>query len=198
MLPVIVFKYTIMRELNWLVQTSLDGFVAGPKGEFDNFIGGEENLEFVCGITDEADAAMFGRISYELLESGWPNAASKPDATKNEIKYSNWYNSASKIVLSKTLPKDTVKNIHTISDNLLPEISKIKEQDGKDILIFGSPTIVHELLDINIIDNIWLIVHPVIFGNGIPLFRKGNPVIKFRLSNSNQLSNGTLCSKYEL
>ena len=42
-----------MRELNWIVQTSLDGFVAGPKGEFDNFIGGEENLEFVCSITDK-------------------------------------------------------------------------------------------------------------------------------------------------
>jgi len=187
-----------MRELNWIVQTSLDGFVAGPKGEFDNFIGGEENLEFVCSITDEADAAMFGRISYELLESDWPKAADKPEATKNMIKYSNWYNSASKIVLSRTLPKDTSKNIHIISDNLLPEISKIKEQHGKDILIFGSPTTVHELLDINIIDNIWLIVHPVIFGKGIPLFRKRNPVINLRLSTSNQLSNGTLCNKYAL
>jgi len=185
-----------MRELILIAQTSLDGFVAGPNGEFDNFVGGEENLEFVSNLTDTADAAMFGRISYELLESAWPTAGSKPNATKNEIKYSHWYNSVSKIVLSRTLSNENLKNTKIISEDILPQINKIKEQPGKDILIFGSPTIVHELFDLTIIDNIWLIVHPVIFGNGIPLFRKGNQVTRFTLSISQQLSNGTLCNKY--
>jgi len=185
-----------MRELNLIAQTSLDGFVAGSNGEFDNFVGGEENLEFVSNLTDTADAAMFGRISYELLESDWPTAGSKPNATKNEIKYSNWYNSVSKIVLSRTLSNDNLKNTTIISEDILAQINKIKEQPGKDILIFGSPTIVHELFDLNIIDNIWLIVHPVIFGSGIPLVRKGNQVSTFTLSISQQLSNGTLCNKY--
>jgi dihydrofolate reductase len=187
-----------MRNLNLIAQTSLDGFVASANGEFDNFIGGEENLEFVCNITDSADAAMFGRISYELLESSWPTAASKPGATKNEIKYSNWYNSAVKIVLSKTLSDGSLKNVTIIGDHLLTRINEIKEQEGKDILIFGSPTIVHELLNLDIIDNIWLIVHPVIFGSGIPLFRKSLQVTKFALLISQQLSNGTLCNKYAL
>ena len=187
-----------MRELNLIAQISLDGFVAGSNGEFDNFIGGEENLEFVCSITDTADAAMFGRISYELLESNWPTAGNKPGATKNEIKYSNWYNSACKIVLSRTLSKDNLKNTTIICDDILPTISKIKEQRGKDILIFGSPTIVHELFDSGIIDNIWLIVHPVVFGSGIPLFRSGNQVTKFTLMVSQQLSTGILCNKYAL
>ena len=187
-----------MRELNLIAQTSLDGFVAGPNGEFDNFIGGEENLEFVCSITNSADAVMVGRISYELLESSWPTAGNKPGATKNEINYSNWYNSASKIVLSRTLSNDNLKNTTILSYDLLPGINKIKEQPGKDILIFGSPTIVQELFNFNIIDNIWLIVHPVIFGSGIPLFRKGDQVTKFKLSISHQLSNGTLCNKYAL
>lgn len=185
-----------MRDLNLIAQTSLDGYVAGTKREFNNFIGGEENLEFVCGITDTADAAMFGRVSFELLESDWPSAWSKPDASKNTVKYSNWYNSALKIVLSRTLLNDTSRNITIISNNLLPEINKIKAQNGKDILIFGSPTLVHELLDLNVIDNIWLIVHPVVFGDGIPLFRKSKHVINFTLSLSHQLSTGTLCNKY--
>ena len=187
-----------MRELNLIAQGSLAGFVAGPSGDFGNFIGGEENLEFVCNLTDTADAAMFGRNSYDLLEAHWPAAGSKPGATKNEIKYSNWYNAASKIVLSTTLLNDHVKNITIIKDNLLDEINKIKEQRGKAILIFGSPTIVHELLDLNMLDNIWLIVHPVIFGDGIPLFRKRNLVTKFTLSISHRLSNGTLCNKYAI
>ena len=187
-----------MKELNLIAQTSLDGFVAGPKGEFDNFIGGEENLEFVCSITDEADAAMFGRITFELLNTGWPTAADKPGATKNEIKYSNWYNSASKIVFSRTLINGNSKNLHVISDNLLAEVNKIKRQEGKNILIFGSPTVVHELLNLNLIDHIWLIVHPVVFGDGIPLFRKRNRAIRFGLITSDQLSNGTLGNKYKV
>ena len=185
-----------MKQLNAIVQTSLDGFVAGVKGEFDNFIGGEENLGFVCSIIDEADTIMLGRNSFELLNAYWPTAANRPEATKNEIKYSNWYNSASKTVVSGTMkPNNGVYVLDEINPSALNEI---KNRDGKNILIFGSPTVVHQLLDLNLIDNIWLIVHPVIFGNGIPLFRTRNQVIKSRLLLSSQLSNGTLCSKYSM
>ena len=185
-----------MKQLNAIVQTSLDGFVAGVKGEFDNFLGGEENLGFVCSIIDEADAIMLGRISFELLNADWPTAASKPEATKNEIKYSNWYNSASKIVVSKTMKPNN--GIHVFNDITSSEINEIKNQQIKNILIFGSPTVVHQLLDLNLIDNMWLIVHPVLFGKGIPLFRTRNQVIKATLRSSTQLSNGTLCSKYSI
>jgi len=185
-----------MRQLILIAQTSIDGFVAGVKGEFENFIGGEENLEFVCSITDEADAAMLGRISYELLNSDWPTAADKPGATKNMVKYSNWYNGATKIVVSATLQASEAGNTIIINDNLLQETTKIKQQEGKNILIFGSPSIVHDLIELDLIDSIWLIVHPVIFGSGIPLFKKAQKLIKLELVTSKKLSNGTLCNKY--
>jgi len=180
-----------MRELTLIVQTSLDGFVAGPDGEFDNFIGGEENLEFVCSITDDADAALFGRVSYQLLDSGWPTAASKPGATKNEIRYSGWYNAVPKFVLSKTLTVKNSENTFVISKNIETEINYIKQQPGKNILMFGSPTAVQSLFDLNLIDNFWIIVHPVIFGQGIPFFRSRKNVIKLGLLASKQLSNET-------
>ena len=115
-----------MRELTLIVQTSLDGFVAGINGEFDDFIGGEENLEFVCGLTEEADAALFGRVSYQLLESHWPTAANKPEATKNEIRYSNCNNAVPKIVLSQTLKPDNSTNTYIIPKNIENEINNIK------------------------------------------------------------------------
>jgi dihydrofolate reductase len=187
-----------MRELTLIVQTSLDGFVAGVNGEFNNFIGGEENLEFVCSLTDDADAALFGRVSYQLLDTDWPSAASKPDATQNEIRYSKWYNSVPKYVLSRTLKiKDSV-NTYIISENIENEINNIKKQPGKSILIFGSPTAVQSLLNLNLIDSFWIIVHPVIFGQGIPFFRDRKNIIKLELLNSKQLSNGTLCQKYSI
>lgn len=185
-----------MRELTLIVQTSLDGFVAGPNGEFDNFVGGEENLEFVCSIIDEADAALFGRVSYQLLESDWPTVASKPDATSNEIKYSNWYNAVSKYVLSRTLNMADAANTYIISNNIEDGINDIKKQPGKNILMFGSPTAVQSLLHLNLIDSFWIIVHPVIFGEGIPLFSNRKDKIKLELLITKQLSNGTLCNKY--
>jgi len=138
-----------MRRLILIVHSSFDGFVAGRNGEFDNFIGDEENLEFVCSLTDNADNALFGRITYQLLDGDWPTAANKPNATKNEIKYSNWYNKVPKIVLSKTLQISNKKNTTVISENIAHEINKIKNQPGKDILIFGSPTTVHSLIEEN-------------------------------------------------
>ena len=187
-----------MRELTLIVQTSLDGFVAGPNGEFDNFIGGEETLEFVCSITDDADAALFGRVSYQLLDSGWPTAANKQGATKNEIKYSNWYNAVSKLVLSKTLTVKTSENTRVISKNIDAEINYIKKQPGKNILMFGSPTAAQALFELNLVNSFWIIVHPVIFGNGIPFFRGRASIIKLVLVASKQLSNGTLCNKYSV
>jgi len=187
-----------MRELTLIVQTSLDGFVAGPNGEFDNFIGGEENLEFVCSITDDADAALFGRVSYQLLDSGWPTAASKPGATINEIKYSGWYNSVSKYVLSKTLQEKKPGNTHVISKNIETEINDIKQQRGKTILMFGSPNAARSLFELSLVDSFWIIIHPVIFGQGIPLFGNRENIIKLRLLASKQLSNGTVCHKYSV
>lgn len=187
-----------MRELTLIVQTSLDGFVAGPHGEFDNFIGGEENLEFVCSLIDDADAALFGRLSYQLLETAWPTAETKEGATKNEIKYSKWYKAVSKFVLSRTLQINHPVNIHIISKDIETEITNIKKQPGKNILIFGSPTTVQTLLDLNLVDSFWIIVHPVIFGQGIPFFRDRKNTIKLELLASKQLSNGTLCNKYSV
>jgi len=187
-----------MRELTLIVQTSLDGFVAGPQGEFDNFIGGEENLAFVCNIIDDADAALFGRVSYQLLDSNWPTAASKPDATKNEIKYSNWYNDVPKYVLSRTIKANDSANTLVISTDIVNEINKIKNKPGKTILIFGSPSTVHSLFDLNLVDSFWTIVHPVIFGQGIPFFRDRKNIVKLELLDSKKLSNGTLCHKYSV
>ncbi|MEO7801823.1 MAG: dihydrofolate reductase, partial [Ginsengibacter sp.] len=91
-----------MRKLIIVAHISLDGFVAFRDGSLSGFEAGKENLDFVCHLTRNADAALFGRISYQLLNSYWPTAKDLPNASEGEIEYSNWYNTATKIVLSKT------------------------------------------------------------------------------------------------
>jgi dihydrofolate reductase len=186
-----------MRKLILVAHISLDGFVAGPKGELDGFDSGEENLQFVCRLTDDADAALFGRTSYELLNSHWPTAKDHPSATKGEIAYSNWYNSARKIIISKTIAQHSLSNTSIISGDISNEITRIKEQDGKNILIFGSPTVSQLLIQLDLIDGYWIFFNPIIFAKGIPLFAELTNKVKLELRAVKQFSNGEVAINYE-
>jgi dihydrofolate reductase len=185
-----------MRKLILLAHISLDGFVAGTKGELDGFDASEENLQFVCGLTQDADAALFGRISYELLSNYWPAAKDLPNASKGTIEYSNWYNSAEKIVISKKMAKHNLKNTTIISDDISKKIDKIKKQEGKSILILGSPSVSQILMQHDLIDDYWIFVNPIIFGQGIPLFTALHNKIKLSFLSSKQFSNGEIALKY--
>jgi len=185
-----------MRNLVLIAHISLDGFAAGPDGSLEGFESAKENLEFVCGLTVDADAALFGRISYQLLEAYWPTARNHPQATKGEIIYSNWYNSAKRYVVSRTLPDTTEGNTTIISKDILEEIIRIKGQPGKDILIFGSPSIAQLLMKQNLIDRYWIFVNPVLFGKGIPLFGSTTDSITLRLVTTSPLANGEVALNY--
>jgi len=184
------------RQLILSAHTSLEGFVAGPNGELDGFDKAEENLEFVCNLTEEADAALFGRNSFQLLDSYWPTARDHPGVTKGAIDYSNWYNKAQKIIISKTIPATNLSNTTIIRENIAEEIIKIKEQPGKDILIFGSPSASQSLMQLDLIDRYWIFINPILFGNGIPLFSGLNDKIKLKLLTTKQLSNGEIAIHY--
>jgi len=185
-----------MRNLVLITHISLDGFVAGTKGELDGFDANEENLEFVCKLTEEANAALFGRISYQLLESYWPAAKDRPGATKAEIAYSNWYNNSQKIVVSRTLAGRNLPRTTIISENLSNEIPKLKQQAGKDILIFGSPAVSQLLMEMDLIDRYWIFINPKIFGEGIPLFTHSGKKMNLRLLSTKQFPNGELAIEY--
>lgn len=186
-----------MGKLVLVVHISLDGFVAGLKGELDGFEPDEENLQFVCSLTENADTALFGRISYQLLNRYWPTASLRPNATKGEIAYSNWYNGAKKIVISKTMTAENLDNTTVISKNLLDEIVRIKEQAEKNILIFGSPMVSQLLMQHNLIDSYWIFVNPIMFGQGIPLFTDLSHKIELNLVTTRKFRNGEIALNYE-
>jgi dihydrofolate reductase len=185
-----------MRKLILLAHTSLDGFIAGEKGELDGFDAGQENLDFVCSLTEQADAALFGRISYQLLNAYWPTAKDRTNATPGEVKYSNWYNQTKKIVISKTMRGVKLNNTYVISDEVSNKVTKIKEQPGRDILIFGSAAVSQILIQAGLLDSYWIFINPVIFGKGIPLFANLNDRIKLKLIYTKQFSNGEIALNY--
>ncbi|HVM86792.1 MAG TPA: dihydrofolate reductase family protein [Puia sp.] len=179
-----------MRKIILLAHISLDSFVAWPNGQLDGFDPSEENLQFVCSLTKNADAALFGRVSYALLNDYWPTAAFLPDATAGMIAFSNWYNNAQKMVISKTLADTGTDKITIINNDVIKGITKIKQQTGKDILIFGSPSVSQMLIQAGLIDNYWIFINPVIFGKGISLFNGTINNIKLKLESTRQFSNG--------
>ncbi len=116
-----------------------------------------------------------------------------PDAGRHEIDHSKWYNKAHKIVLSKTMKDADLPNATIISDNLSDRINEIKQfRNGgsSEILLFGSPTATHALIQQNLIDGYWLFVNPIILGQGIPLFVNIKDKIKLKLLTTRQFSCG--------
>lgn len=169
---------------------SLDGFVAGPNGEMDWIKVDQEIFDHVGKRISEGDTAMYGRVTYEMMESYWPTAGNKPNATKHDIEHSKWYSKVQKVVLSKTLKDNGLTKTKTISDNILDSINEIKRTPGKDVLLFGSPSATHSLIQLNLIDGYWLFVNPVILGQGIPLFTDIKEKIKLNLLNTRQFTCG--------
>ena len=169
---------------------SLDGFVAGPGGEMDWIKADEELFEYVGKRIGEGDTSLYGRVTYQMMENYWPTAADKPTATRHDIEHSKWYAKVHKIVLSKTMKDERLANTTIISDNLSDRIQEIKQQEGKEILLFGSPTATHSLIQQDLIDGYWLFVNPIILGRGIPLFAGIKEKIKLKLLATRQFDIG--------
>jgi len=168
-----------MRKIVLSVHVSLDGFMAGVNGEMDWIQFDDELFDFVGEFTDQADAALYGRVTWQMMESYWPKAGDKPNATKHDLHHSKWYNEVEKIVLSKTIheQKDKTTFIH---GDIFNSILDLKNKPGKNILIFGSPSAAHELMIYNLIDEYWVFINPILLGRGIPLFAKIENRIKLQ------------------
>jgi dihydrofolate reductase len=185
-----------MRKIFSFMHISLDGFVAGPNGEMNWIKVDEEIFDHVGKRISESDTALYGRVTYEMMENYWPTAGDKPGASKHDIEHSKWYSNARKVVLSKTMKDVGLSNTEIISDNLSDTINKIKDREGNDILLFGSPTATHSLIQLNLIDGYWLFVNPIILGRGIPLFVDIKDKIKLKLLTTKQFTSGVTALDY--
>jgi dihydrofolate reductase len=186
-----------MKKVVLFMHTSLDGFVAGSNGEMDWINVDEEMFDYAGNRTNESDIALYGRVTFQMMDSYWLTAADKPNATKHDIEHSIWYNGVKKVVVSKTIKSADLVNTKIISENLSSEIRKLKSGTGKDIIMFGSPTLSHLLMEENLIDNYWLFVNPILLGQGIPLFKRINHNRRLRLITSKVFPSGVVCLHYE-
>jgi len=185
-----------MRKLILLIHTSLDGFVAGPNGEMDWIKVDDEIFDYFGKIIDDADTALYGRVTYDMMQAYWPTAADQPNASKHDIEHSRWYKKVQKVVISKSLKNVTLEKTKIISENIPEEIINLKKEKGENILMLGSPSAAHLLMQHNLIDEYWINVNPAILGEGIPLFKDLKEKTNLQLLTSKTFSSGVVGLHY--
>jgi dihydrofolate reductase len=171
-----------VRKIIMLNRVTLDGFFAGPNGEIDWFIPDSEIDKKLIeeGKAGTPDTVLFGRATYEMFESYWPEVAKgatnlnyspkDEEGQAAERKIADSLAKMRKIVFSKTLKKVNWENTAVFSGDLIGEVKRLKKENVSDMIIFGSGTIVQQLTSAGLIDDYWFIVTPVILGAGKSLF----------------------------
>ena len=185
-----------MGHLTLFMHISLDGFAAGINGQMNWIHVDDEIFDYGAERIYATDIALYGRKTYQLMESYWPTAADQPNPTKHDIEHSKWYQRVKKIVLSRSLKAENLINTQIIRGNLVDEISKLKQSTDKEILTFGSPTAGHSLMAANLIDDYWFNINPVLLGNGIPVFKDRNTQTRLSLITTKVFSSGVVGVRY--
>jgi dihydrofolate reductase len=186
-----------MKKVVQFMHVSLDGFVAGPKGEMDWIIVNEDPFEYSNERINQSDIALYGRVTWQMMDYYWPTAPDKPNASAHDIEHGNWYKKVDKIVLSKTMKSDPAKKIQVVGSNLVKEINEIKSRPGKEIVIFGSPSAGHALAQLGLVDEYWLFINPVLLGQGMPMFKGLKDLTKLKLLKTHEFKSGVVALNYE-
>jgi dihydrofolate reductase len=160
-----------MRTITMFNRVSVDGFYAAADGSIDWFIPDPHVDRAVHETGGKPYTVLFGRVTYQLFESHWPKAAADPDAPEQARKLGKELTEMPKVVFSRTLNKVGWANSELVKGDLVQEVKRRKQEDGPDIIIFGSGTIVQQLADEGLIDEYLIVLTPVVLGAGKLLFR---------------------------
>jgi dihydrofolate reductase len=181
----------LMRKVVASEFVSLDGVVESPdQWHFPYF--NDQMGDAIGAAMDASDAMLMGRVLYEEWAAFWPNQ----DPDENPI--AERMNGVLKYVVSTTLEEPLEwQNSTLIGDNVAEEISRLTEQPGKDISISGSPTLVRSLLQDDLLDELRLMLHPIVVGSGKRLFEDGGDQKALQLVDSKTFSTGVLYLTYQ-
>ena len=149
-----------MRNLIFGINTTLDGCVDHTKGFAD-----EETHEYWTHILREADLLVYGRKTYQLMVPFWPEVARNQSMDKASNEFALAFDSISKIVFSRTLESAEDKNTRIVRTDLRDEILKLKQEQGKNILV-GGVSIPSQLMELDLIDEYLFVVGPIVAGEG--------------------------------
>ena len=173
------------------INVSLDGFADHTVG-----VGPDDELhKFFSDLLDETDVVLFGRVTYQMMESYWPYAYKDPKATKGMLEFADKFNAVPKVVFSRTLQEANWNNTRLVRENMIEEVVKLKGQTARNILL-GGISISQEFMRLGIVDEFWIVLHPMLVGKGKRLFDGLNSRAKLKLMDSRTFKLGVVALHY--
>src|SRR3954447_1385147 len=185
-----------MRKLKLQVQISIDGCIAGPNNEMDWLIRDGKNLKYIHGIAESVDTILLGRKMTNEFISYWTDVMNKTDDPM--YTFAKKMIEIPKVVFTKTLNKSEWINTELAKGDLKDEITKLKTQNGKDILVYGGASFDSSLIKENLIDEFYLFVNPIVMGNGKAIFKDIKEIQKLSLIESKVFDYGLVLLHYEV
>jgi dihydrofolate reductase len=179
-----------MRKIIAAINMTLDGVCDHTAGIAD-----DEIHQHYTELLKSADTVIYGRITYQLMEY-WPTVVKNPTGNKSTDEFAVTIDNITKIVFSHTLKNVTWKNTRIAKGGIEEEVSALRQQPGKDILV-GSPSLIIASMNLNLIDEFQLCVHPVIAGKGLPLFKNINDRIDLTLLRTKTFGCGAVILYYK-
>jgi len=186
-----------MRKIILSEMTTLDGYFARRDGSIDWHIVDDDFNAYAIDLLERVDTILLGRRTYELFIQFWPTAYDNPAMGPSDLVIADHLNAARKIVFSRTLDHADWKGttIHRSID--ANELHRLKEDPGKDLILYGSASIVPDFMKNGLIDEYHLFVCPLILGDGLPLFdRMTMEDLSLTLQGTRTFSSGVVAMNY--
>src|SRR5688572_24026169 len=180
-----------MRKIIAAINVTLDGYC-----NHEAMIADDEIHDHYNDLLRNAGALIYGRITYQLMESYWPAIVKEPTGNKPADDFAVLIDDVPKIVYSRTLRSVDWKNTTLKHEIIKDEIVELKQQTGKDIFV-GSPSMIVALGDLKLIDEYQLAVQPIVLGSGLPLFKNIRDRIDLKLFNTKIFGCGAIALYYE-
>jgi len=185
-----------MRKIIFLIHASLDGYAATRDHDMSWTTYNDDLAEYSYSLHASTDAAIYGRVTYEMMAGYWPGVLNDPDADTDSLAHATWANNATKIVISRSMDSSDWQNTVFIRENIAEEMQKIKAQDGKDIWLLGSPSIAREFTQLGLIDEYRININPIILGGGISFFAELEQPLNLKLVDVQRFSGDVVALRY--
>lgn len=183
-----------MRKLSVFNFMTLNGFYKDANNDMSWHQHGGEESQYSAEMLAQENTLLFGRKTYELMESFWPT----PMGEESDPVVAEGMNKAEKIVFSRTLGHASWNNTRIIKDNLVDEVRQLKQTSGNDLALLGSGSILTQLADADLVDEYQFMIDPVAIGQGTPVFYGMKRQLNLKLTDTKVFKSGTVILCYQL
>jgi dihydrofolate reductase len=195
-------ELTMTRKVVANVSLSLDGRVSGTGGPYDmSWIvphavtdGARDHM---IRVTSPATTVLLGRLNYEGFGGYWPAVADNVEADPRDRAFSKWLTETEKVVVSTTLTAADWANSRIVRGDVAAEVTRLREQDGGDIIVLASSSVIRTLLQAGQVDRLSITLCPEVVGGGAGLFADGLPATGWTLAGSAPTESGAICLYYD-